>query len=114
MDQQDLGRRSLTSGQHSPLAAQLHPYASFPKSISGPTVWRADELTSDLEKWVRHWTPQELEEINDAIEAFLSRKLPLSRLSKETFPLPVLSDVLQLIKTQLLHGRGFILLRVLM
>lgn len=32
-----------TSGQHPPLYDQLRPYQDFPKKITGPTVWKAEE-----------------------------------------------------------------------
>jgi hypothetical protein len=103
---------TLTSGQHPPIIHRLLPYSSYPKQVSGPTVWRADDLKSHPEQWTHQWTRRELDEIKSAVSCFLGKKSSLVTISKETFQLPTVGKPLAKVKCELLHGKGFILFKV--
>jgi hypothetical protein len=78
--------------------------------VAGPGVWYGGEAARRGD-WIRHFTPQEVDEIAAAVQAFQKSGAKLGRLSRPNFPLPRLGAVLGDILAELLEGRGFILLR---
>lgn len=98
-----------TSGQHPPLYDQLYPYSAFPKSISGPTVWEADEYASHPEQWTHVFSAEEIAELSHAADNFIRQGLPLTGINPGNFPLPNLAPSLQAMRNELLNGKGFIL-----
>jgi hypothetical protein len=71
-----------TSGQHPPLYDALKPYSEFPKEISGPTVWKAEEYINNPERWVHRFTEDEIEELSATTDRFLASGTPLTGISK--------------------------------
>ncbi|KXJ85736.1 hypothetical protein Micbo1qcDRAFT_221528 [Microdochium bolleyi] len=101
-----------TSGQQPPLASRVRPYEDFPKEITGPTLWHADEYRSSPEKWTHSFTDPEIREIEHAADTFISSDLPLTAITKEHFPLPILSSRLATLRADtLLNGPGFFLFK---
>ncbi|KAL5343600.1 hypothetical protein BJX70DRAFT_352922 [Aspergillus crustosus] len=100
-----------TTGQHPPLYEELHPFEEFPKSISGPTIWKADDYKNAPETWTHRFTSEELAELSATADAFLNSKTPLTGISKSNFPLPKLSALLGTLREDLLNGKGFILFK---
>ena len=60
-----------TSGQHPPVYDQLYPYSAFPISISGPTVWEADDYAAHPERWTHAFSAEEIAELSDAADTFI-------------------------------------------
>ncbi|KAL5048243.1 hypothetical protein BDW71DRAFT_27007 [Aspergillus fruticulosus] len=100
-----------TTGQHPPLYEELHPFEDFPKSISGRTLWKAEDYKGAPEKWTHRFTAEEIEELSAAADAFLASKTPLTGISKNNFPSPKLSALLYNLRDDLLNGKGFILFK---
>ncbi|KAK4236174.1 hypothetical protein C8A03DRAFT_45787 [Achaetomium macrosporum] len=100
-----------TSGQHPPLYHLLKPYSSFPKEITGPTVWQASDFTTHPERWIHRFTPLEVSELSAAADAFIASGTPLTGISQSNFPLPQLSHTLSALRDDLLNGKGFILFK---
>jgi len=100
-----------TSGQLDPIYSQLRSYEDYPKSISGPTVWKAEDYRDAPEKWVHRFTVAEQEELGAAADAFIAAGTPLTGIAQSNFPLPQLSKLLAPIKKDLLDGKGFILFK---
>lgn len=71
-----------TSGQHGPIESQLFPYSEFPKQISGPALWNAEDYHDHDERWKRPFSPEEISEINHAAEAFIASGAALTGISK--------------------------------
>lgn len=71
-----------TSGQHAPIASLIRPYCEFPKFITGPTVWKADDYQNRPERWVRYLTDEEIEELGTVADKFLADNIPLTAISK--------------------------------
>ena len=71
-----------TTGQHPPLYDQLVPFEKFPKEITGPTVWKAEEYREHPEKWTHVFTEAQIEELSKASDAFIASKTPLTGISK--------------------------------
>ena len=78
--------------------------------VTGKSVWHGRDLAR-RDDWIRHFSPHELAEIDAAVDAFRRTALGLESLSKGHFPLPTLGPVLREVLSELLEGRGFILLR---
>lgn len=117
-----------TSGQHPPQYDQLQSYSSFPKEITGPTVWTAKDYTNNPERWTHHFTEEEIAEMSDAADTFIAAGTPLTGMTKvlgakcalgstiltlgqESFPLCNLASFLQTLRAELLNGKGFILFK---
>jgi hypothetical protein len=71
-----------TTGQHPPLYEELHPFDEFPKQISGPTLWKAEDYRDAPEKWTHRFTAEEVAELSATADAFLASKTPLTGISK--------------------------------
>jgi len=100
-----------TSGQHPPLYEKLHPFSSFPKEITGPTVWKREDYVNDPSKWVHRFSAEEIEELSAVSDEFLAAGIPLTGISKSNFQLPKLSNLLSTLRDDLLNGKGFILFK---
>lgn len=78
--------------------------------VAGPGVWYGRELARSG-GWIRPFAAEELDEIDAAVRIFTSTAKSLDTLSPASFPLPRLAPVLHQIQSDLLEGRGFVLLR---
>jgi hypothetical protein len=100
-----------TSGQHAPLYDQLAPYSTFPKVISGPTLWHPSTYTYNPERWTHPLSSSEIAELSTAADALLSSSTPLTAISPSIFPLPTMAPFLRSMRAELLNGKGFILFK---
>ncbi|BAE57522.1 hypothetical protein AFCA_003316 [Aspergillus flavus] len=100
-----------TTGQHAPLYDHIKSFEQFPKEISGPTVWKAEEYRDAPEKWTHRFTAEEIAELSATADQFLANKIPLTGISKSNFPLPNLSKRLAELRADLIDGKGFILFK---
>ncbi|KAF2723449.1 Clavaminate synthase-like protein [Polychaeton citri CBS 116435] len=100
-----------TSGQHPPIYEKLKFYDDFPKQIEGRTVWKAEDYQNNPERWVHVFTPEEKEELSKAADDFIASGLPLTGITKDSFPLPTLSKVLDEIREDVIDGKGFNLMK---
>ncbi|ORY68577.1 uncharacterized protein BCR38DRAFT_335096 [Pseudomassariella vexata] len=100
-----------TSGQHPPVYSIVRPYESFPREITGPTVWKAEEFVNDAEKWTHTFTADEIAEVSATAEAFIETGRPLTGIAKDHFPLPNLSARLEVLRKDLVDGKGFFLFK---
>ena len=80
--------------------------------ISGPAAWRGSEMARTPEKWTFTLTPEELQEVDHAIQSVQRTGLALSDITPASFRLPQLGTRRSaLLQRQLLDGPGFALLR---
>ncbi|KAK7531242.1 hypothetical protein IWX49DRAFT_609214 [Phyllosticta citricarpa] len=100
-----------TSGQHAPLYDLLRPYEDFPKEITGPTVWSADDYKNNPERWTHPFSEEEVAELGAAADKFIADGIPLTGISKENFVIPKLSQTMIALRNELLNGKGFILFK---
>jgi len=78
--------------------------------IAGPAAWYGRDLR-ESDEWIHRFTPDELHEIRRAIRGVRERGIDLIDLAKEDFALPELGPTLSRIQHEVVHGRGFVLLR---
>ena len=100
-----------TSGQHPPEYDLLRPYSEFPKEITGPTVWKADEYRGHPEQWTHYLSDSEIDELSRTADEFIAADIPLTGISQDNFNLPTLGPFLRTLRSELLNGKGFILIK---
>lgn len=88
---------------------ELHPEV-LPGPVTGPAAWRGEEMARSHE-WIRVLTAAEIAELEVACERVLAGSRTLVDVDRKTFPLPALGPVFDSLRREILHGRGFILLR---
>jgi hypothetical protein len=76
-----------TTGQHPPIYEALQPFENFPKEITGPTVWKAEEYRDQPEKWTHRFTNAEVEELSTTADGFIAAGIPLTGISKVQYAL---------------------------
>lgn len=100
-----------TSGQHNPIYSRLPPYENYPKQISGPTVWKAEDYKDNPERWTHVFSDEEITELSQAADAFIAAGTPLTGMTKESFRLTTLTTFFAAVRKELIDGKGFILLK---
>ena len=100
-----------TSGQHNPIYERLRPYSDYPKEISGPTVWKADDYRSNPERWTHVFSDEEIAELGKASDDFMASGTPLTGIRRDLFPLPKLGSFFGTVRKELINGKGFILFK---
>ena len=80
------------------------------RSYPGPADWRAAEMRNS-DAWRHTLTPTECRELTAAATASSRAGVPLTELEQDVFPLPTLGALLTELQRQVVHGRGFVLLR---
>ena len=80
------------------------------RPIEGPAVWRGEELPN-REGWCVQLTPEEVTEIQTALEGVDRRGLAMEDITAQDFPLPVLSERLTNAQATLENDCGSLLLR---
>lgn len=71
-----------TSGQHNPNHSLLTPYDKFPKEMTGPTVWKAEDYRDHPERWTHVFSDEEIAELGGAADAFIASGRPLTAMRK--------------------------------
>jgi len=80
---------------------------------SGAECWYGSQLSSQeaQRKWVHTFSPQELQEIDQAVQLVLKKDIPIPDITREHFVLPTLGKKLEHIQQEIVNGQGFYLLK---
>jgi hypothetical protein len=81
--------------------------------IEGSFAWIGAEMRKREAEWSYRLSPSEIDEIEAAVRGVRARGLDIADIRRADFPLPTLGPVLDRLRTQVLDGRGFVLLRAL-
>lgn len=81
-----------------------------PGPITGPSAWRGTDLARS-EEWTVRLSSGDVAELEAALAAVRRRGIALEDIRPPDFPLPALGARLDGLRAELLHGRGFALLR---
>lgn len=81
-----------------------------PGPIEGPAAWYGPDMAKRTD-WIHLLGAADLGEIDAAINRHVASGLGMDRITPATFPLPGLAPKLKRIRDEILHGRGFVLLR---
>jgi hypothetical protein len=79
--------------------------------IKGPSAWIGSDMRLRESEWSYRLSPPEIAEIETALQLVQARGLEIANIRREDFPLPTLGPVLDRLRTEVLDGRGFVLLR---
>jgi len=79
--------------------------------VRSAQAWYGPDLARRPEEWRHVLTPVELAELRASIAAVEARGLDVVDIRAEDFPLPTLGPLLRGMRQELLHGRGFAVLR---
>jgi hypothetical protein len=82
-----------------------------PGPIAGPSAWTGASMAAEPGRWIRQLTADDIAEIESAARAFLARGTEIAEITQADFPLPRFGATLARLKTTLLHGIGFELIR---
>lgn len=80
------------------------------RTIEDVRAWRGPELAKRTD-WIEILDASDVAEIDAAVSQVMSSGMNLAQLRKEHFPLPRLAARLATMRQDILHGRGFVLLR---
>ncbi|MBH66833.1 MAG: taurine catabolism dioxygenase TauD [Rhodospirillaceae bacterium] len=80
----------------------------LPEMIDGAQAWYGSEMSS-TDEWIHTASKNEVKEISEAL--VLAENKDIASLTSKDFPLPKLGERLRLISDEVIHGRGFALLR---
>lgn len=80
-----------------------------PTPYTGPQAWLGPDMVNRPDEWLHHWTPDEIAEIEMAADS-VAHQVILD-ITADDFPLPTIKAVLAGIKSDIMHGRGFAMLR---
>ncbi len=83
----------------------------LPSIQSTPSAWYGSEIECNPEKWVIHMTPIEVDELYTAATRFLTQGDDLATINKSNFVLDELGQKLTLLRRELIHGLGFMLVK---
>ena len=81
-----------------------------PGSISGPSAWVGPQMVA-RDDWIWRLSAAEIAEIDAAVSAFKATGASMQSISEQNFVLPTLKPKLQGVLSELLEGRGFVMLR---
>jgi hypothetical protein len=105
----------IAVGMHGFVEQLLHyfgrPHVGLPsKPLTGPAAWRGDELAASA-AWKENLRPEHADELRRAVAAARASGRAMQDLSAADFPLPSLSAEVARWRRELMHGRGFLLVR---
>ena len=83
----------------------------YPKEISGPTVWKAEDYRNNPERWTHVFSDEEIAELSKASDDFIASGTPLTGMKRDLFPLPTLESFFGTVRKELINGKGFILFK---
>ena len=83
----------------------------LPPLQTGKSVWYGPAMNQRKEEWIVHLTPSEIIELESAAEKFQQSGNTIGEMNKKQFVLPTFSEKLATLKTQLIQGIGFSLLK---
>ena len=81
-----------------------------PEILETACEWRSEDV-ADSTQWIESLGAAEIDEIDAALRHALARSDDVLNIGREDFPLPNVERRLKAIETELIKGRGFVLLR---
>ena len=81
------------------------------RPIEGPSAWFAADMRDREAEWIYRLSSAEIAELEAALRSVQSRNIDVADIRRDDFPLPTLGPVLVRLRTEVLEGRGFVLLR---
>jgi hypothetical protein len=108
--QNQVGYVSLMSAPEANAPRAARPLPTRPP-VEGPSAWFGADMRRRESEWIYPLSQSEIAEIEIAVKAVQARGLDIADVHHEDFPLPTVGPVLDRLRAEVLHGRGFVLLR---
>uniref|UniRef100_A0A1D1ZST8 TauD/TfdA-like domain-containing protein n=1 Tax=Auxenochlorella protothecoides TaxID=3075 RepID=A0A1D1ZST8_AUXPR len=70
-------------------------------------AWTAADMRAREHEWTYHLTPNDIQELDEALVLARATGKPIHELTQEDFPLPLLAPKLRALGSEVVHGRGF-------
>ena len=87
------------------------PHDGLPAGpVVGPAAWRSADLRDESE-WTETLDAEAIAELEQAHDRAIRRGVEMASLSAAAFPLPRLTERIRRWRQELLHGRGFLVVR---
>jgi len=83
----------------------------LPSIQSTQSAWYGYQLKNNSERWVIHLTPNEVDELDTAATRCLVQNDDVAMIDKSNFVLDELGPKLALLRQELIHGLGFMLIK---
>ncbi|MEO1198416.1 MAG: TauD/TfdA family dioxygenase [Pseudomonadota bacterium] len=84
---------------------------NLPETLTGPSAWLGADMQARPEAWLVELSPEDIADLEQAAHHFLGLGRDIGEITKAEFPLRIFGDHLSELKTKLLHGIGFEVLR---
>src|SRR6185312_9267548 len=84
---------------------------SLPPELHLSSTWYGPAMAQRKSEWTIELIPAEITELEKAAESLISSEQNIGTLAASSFPLPILGPKLLAIRKELIHGRGFSLLK---
>ena len=108
----DMTKRAYRTFAEQALHYFVRPHESVPlEPLQHLAAWTAQTMANKPEKWFFTLSPEETDEIRQAVDHVQHLGLSLEEISSENFPLPLLVPRLMEWKAMLKSGQGFFALR---
>jgi hypothetical protein len=85
--------------------------ASMPERFDGPSAWIGEDLSRTPALWLHQLSQADVEELDAAATSYLATGRDIGQIDAASFPLPRLAPKLADLRTTLLNGIGFRVLR---
>jgi hypothetical protein len=83
----------------------------LPPELQIASTWYGPDMAKRQHEWIYELNPAEIGELEKAAESVMGSQQNIASLSAKDFPLPTLGLKLKTLREELIHGRGFALLR---
>src|SRR5258708_3467071 len=84
---------------------------SLPPEQTGPAAWYGPDMARRQDEWLTHLTPHDIAELEAVAGRWSASQDAIATMTVQDFPLPTLAPKLLNLRAELIHGRGFGLLR---
>ena len=84
---------------------------TLPPFQTGPTCWYGPDMAAKKKEWLSVLSSDEIDELEAAAASLVAKEVNIGAIQPSAFPLPKLSTRLEQLQRELIHGRGFGLLR---
>ena len=81
------------------------------KPITSSAAWLGQDMAGRTDEWASNLSDAEVNEVYELARSLRTRTDDLLKLSLADAPLPLLEERLSNLRMELLHGRGFAMLR---
>ena len=85
--------------------------STLPPKQTGSSAWIGSDLAKRDNEWLEHLSPAEISELERAAEPLVNDSFNIGAMTQAQFVLPNLSQKLDVLRNELISGRGFSVLR---